>query len=438
MRKSGRLDGFGGARKARLAGLAIATIGLLGAPATAGATTTQAASTSAQQIARAAQVAEGASSPVQPLWSTIPNANQRALAPTLHPLAIGDKVNDPAVLLQGAAGAAGFALPTEVKSRDALVAPDNSVVADDDTNGPDAAVQQLDGRIRLQTVVEDASTNRVSYPFALSTGLRLQALPNGGIEILDASGARFASVAPPWAVDAAGHKLVTRYEIGAGVLTQVIDGLATAKLPVVADPAIENLGINSAAGALAGAVIANAPTTGSLITGGLIGIVGTIGLHAATPPKVVVKAPPKTPITIKGKPGGNSPRPKPPIKVGAAITAGGYKTFKLFKKDYGPAGTGKVWHHIVEQSSKFKAELTQNANNLVRLAETIHTKCVNSFMSRRATTAAGKAAFARLGLNATGPNATRTVREAMRAKYPTFGGQHRFGVNLLAICGFKV
>jgi hypothetical protein len=51
--------------------------------------------------------------------------------------------------------------------------------------------------------------------------------------------------------------------------------------------------------------------------------------------------------------------------------AKGFATFNAFKSVYGEAGTGKAWHHIVEQNTiencNFVAQRVHNAGNLVKM-----------------------------------------------------------------------
>jgi hypothetical protein len=68
--------------------------------------------------------------------------------------------------------------------------------------------------------------------------------------------------------------------------------------------------------------------------------------------------------------------------------AKGFKTFEEFKEAFGPAGKGKAWHHVVEQtinSGKFAPEILHNPANLFRLPHgpgTIHAK-ISAFYSSK-------------------------------------------------------
>ena len=63
----------------------------------------------------------------------------------------------------------------------------------------------------------------------------------------------------------------------------------------------------------------------------------------------------------------------------------GYDSFKAFKKANGPAGPGKEWHHIVEQSqiekSGFSPKRIHNMNNMVAIDKEVHRKISNFYTS---------------------------------------------------------
>ena len=78
---------------------------------------------------------------------------------------------------------------------------------------------------------------------------------------------------------------------------------------------------------------------------------------------------------------------------GATIFAGpvptGYKSFAEFKNVYGSAGSGKAWHHIVEQNpanvAKFGSRSLHNADNIVRIPHgkgSVHAKISGHYSSK--------------------------------------------------------
>ena len=65
----------------------------------------------------------------------------------------------------------------------------------------------------------------------------------------------------------------------------------------------------------------------------------------------------------------------------------GFKSFRRLKRYLGPAGAGKAWHHIVEQTpaniAKFGEEAIHNVNNIMKLDHgkgSIHAK-ISGFYS---------------------------------------------------------
>ena len=65
----------------------------------------------------------------------------------------------------------------------------------------------------------------------------------------------------------------------------------------------------------------------------------------------------------------------------------GYDSFKAFKKANGPAGPGKEWHHIVEQSqiakSGFSPKQIHNKNNMVAIDKDVHGKITGYYNSKQ-------------------------------------------------------
>jgi hypothetical protein len=81
----------------------------------------------------------------------------------------------------------------------------------------------------------------------------------------------------------------------------------------------------------------------------------------------------------------------PQTKIGSAAVAGvgvaartSFQSFSAFKYAMGPAGPGRHWHHIVEQTpgnvARFGEEAIHNTENLVRLDVTTHRQ-ISAFYS---------------------------------------------------------
>ncbi|WP_239989107.1 hypothetical protein [Corallococcus macrosporus] len=95
-----------------------------------------------------------------------------------------------------------------------------------------------------------------------------------------------------------------------------------------------------------------------------------------------------------------------------------YSSFKSFKRAMGPAGPGKEWHHIVEQTDgnvgRFGPKAIHNTENIVALDKELHTR-VSAFYSSKNVSATGSDAF--------------TVRQWLRAQ--SYEAQREFGLRAL-------
>jgi len=85
--------------------------------------------------------------------------------------------------------------------------------------------------------------------------------------------------------------------------------------------------------------------------------------------------------------GSSGPNAAAPVAAGGAkATVGqGYHSFSAFKRAMGPAGPGKNWHHIVEQTkgnvAKFGPETLHNTQNVVRLDAAVHRRLSGFYSS---------------------------------------------------------
>lgn len=85
----------------------------------------------------------------------------------------------------------------------------------------------------------DSAAAPATYDFGLRGDVSPRPAPDGGLDLLGSDGAVVAQVEAPWAVDAAGRRVPTRYELRGTTIRQVVDHRATdVAYPVVADPKI--------------------------------------------------------------------------------------------------------------------------------------------------------------------------------------------------------
>ncbi|MCL3838699.1 hypothetical protein [Aeromicrobium duanguangcaii] len=81
-----------------------------------------------------------------------------------------------------------------------------------------------------------------SYRFGLGAtpGVRPELTPDGGVDLIDGDGILTAQVEAPWAVDAEGRRVPTRYEVREDAIIQVVDHRAGEfDYPIVADPKLK-------------------------------------------------------------------------------------------------------------------------------------------------------------------------------------------------------
>jgi len=104
------------------------------------------------------------------------------------------------------------------------------------------AVANEDSSTSLHTIIESPAAP-TSYAYDYSGGARLEQLSDGGVVLVDANGDLVASIAQPWARDAHGEPIATRYAVKGNTLTQFVEHGAGSAYPIVADPT--TLGSNS-------------------------------------------------------------------------------------------------------------------------------------------------------------------------------------------------
>jgi hypothetical protein len=192
--------------------------------------------TAVEQAAPPAEVVDPA--PAAAGWLTADTGNGSVTIPV-----------DPAgtVALAGPDGqpVVRLGLPDTPQQGDAAVAADGTVTYDDPTGKTALAVQALPDGVRAQTVIAGPGAPiEYAYPLTLPPGSSLQPSGDGGFLVLDASGVPSAEITAPWAKDAAGKALPTRYEQRGSTIIQIVDHRQAGTVyPVVADPNVITCGI---------------------------------------------------------------------------------------------------------------------------------------------------------------------------------------------------
>ncbi len=114
---------------------------------------------------------------------------------------------------------------------------DSGLVAYDNLNDSyTVPIPGADGDLQINTVITSAhAPQRYTYEFDLSSGAEFHRVGES-LVILDADESLVAMIAEPWATDATGRAVPTRYEVVGSVVTQVVDHHEGFAYPIVADP----------------------------------------------------------------------------------------------------------------------------------------------------------------------------------------------------------
>lgn len=98
------------------------------------------------------------------------------------------------------------------------------------------AVQDTGGGSFRALLYLTSSQAPSDYRFELSDGFTATPHPDGGLLVRDARGTVVGRFARPWATDAGGAPLITRYLATGSTVTQIIETTPGTSFPVVADP----------------------------------------------------------------------------------------------------------------------------------------------------------------------------------------------------------
>ena len=147
---------------------------------------------------------------------------------------------DPAdgIALGGAGRSISLGLPFASGAESAKVEQPGVVSYDNNNGSTTVPIVNEDGSVQINTVIENAAApTRYEYPITLPTGASLRAVDDGSVEVTDAAGVAFATIAVPWAKDANGSPVATHYEIQGATLAQIVEhNVLGTVFPVVADP----------------------------------------------------------------------------------------------------------------------------------------------------------------------------------------------------------
>lgn len=128
-------------------------------------------------------------------------------------------------------------LPNADESKDAKRLSDGTVVYPGSDSSASAVIPTEHG-VQMLTTIENADApTRFAYKVGVPDGGKVQITEDGSAAILDTEGAVILAVPTPWAKDANGMAVPTKFESNGTTLTQVVEHTSsTNAYPVVADP----------------------------------------------------------------------------------------------------------------------------------------------------------------------------------------------------------
>lgn len=156
-------------------------------------------------------------------------------------------------------------LPGQPSSGSGQKLADGTVVYPSD-NGAASAVVAGETSVQMMTIISEASAPAAyTYDVKLPEGGRIELSTDGGATVYDSASTPVLGVPAPWAKDAQGAVVATRFETDGRSLTQVVDHQNNTSItyPVVADPiwfaiapaifwwAVQRCGVGGALGAMA-------------------------------------------------------------------------------------------------------------------------------------------------------------------------------------------
>ncbi|WP_165070475.1 hypothetical protein [Marisediminicola senii] len=140
-------------------------------------------------------------------------------------------------------------LPNEVNATSGVIADNGSTIYSGIGASADVSVEPLKDGVRISTIIPDAGSGSV-FTYPLAPGVTAEANADGSVSLFEDVAVvdpdtgktmnaqiEVALVQAPWAVDASGAAVGTRYEIVDNSIVQVIDHVGSkVDYPIVADP----------------------------------------------------------------------------------------------------------------------------------------------------------------------------------------------------------
>jgi hypothetical protein len=136
-------------------------------------------------------------------------------------------------------GQISVGLPFASSAKRAVLVADG-LVAYDNLNGTyTVPVVKTDGSVAITSIMRSVdSANSFQYRFSMPNGVKLVLdSSTGAVDVVDDKGRWIAGIAKPWAKDARGADVPTRFEVKGHFLVQIVDTKSNAfAYPIVADP----------------------------------------------------------------------------------------------------------------------------------------------------------------------------------------------------------
>ncbi|MBT2495684.1 hypothetical protein J7E45_08690 [Microbacterium sp. ISL-59] len=141
------------------------------------------------------------------------------------------------VSISAGEGTATIGLPFAGEANAGVSTEPGTVTYDNGNATSSVVLLHESGSVQIAAVIDSADAPiRYDYPLDLPEASSIVLRDGGAAVIDDATGEVLGSFAAPWAKDATGKGVPTRYELNGETLTQIVEHDSSFAYPVVADP----------------------------------------------------------------------------------------------------------------------------------------------------------------------------------------------------------
>ncbi|ORC24368.1 hypothetical protein A7979_10265 [Rothia nasimurium] len=152
---------------------------------------------------------------------------------------IPKEADHPVILFSESEENLAISIPTSIEEAVAEPGEFGEVSFDHGNASSTSVLPHEDGSVQMVTTIADSSApEEYVYNLDLPEGASMEILEGGLVLVEDSAGNFIAGVAAPWAKDANGVDIPTRYEIRGSALVQIVkhQNRSNLKYPVTADP----------------------------------------------------------------------------------------------------------------------------------------------------------------------------------------------------------